>query len=34
MVPDSIEDVYYLHLEVTDAEGKSTEEKLMLHFMQ
>jgi hypothetical protein len=34
MVPDSIESVYYLHLEVTDAEGKSSEEKLMLHFME
>ncbi|MBK6952229.1 MAG: DUF4625 domain-containing protein [Crocinitomicaceae bacterium] len=34
MVPDSIEHVYYLHFEVTDAEGKSTEAKLMLHFMQ
>ena len=33
MVPTSIEMVYYLHFEVTDAEGKSTTEKVMLHFM-
>lgn len=34
VVPDSIGAEYYLHFEVTDAEGKSTEQKLMLHFMQ
>ena len=32
-VPDSIEMVYYLHFEVTDAEGKTASDKVMLHFM-
>jgi hypothetical protein len=33
VVPDSIEEVYYLHFQVTDAEGKSTSGKRMLHFI-
>ncbi|MCB0737261.1 MAG: DUF4625 domain-containing protein [Bacteroidetes bacterium] len=31
-VPTGIEEVYYLHITVTDAEEKSTTEKVMLHF--
>lgn len=32
-IPDSIGMVYYLHFEVTDTEGKETNERIMLHFM-
>lgn len=31
-IPDSIEAIYYLHFEVTDAEGKTSTDKLMLQF--
>lgn len=31
--PTTIGSVYYLHFEVMDAEGKSANEKVMLHFM-
>lgn len=34
IVPDSVESVYYLHFSVTDAEDKTTTDKLMLHFME
>ncbi|WP_027420705.1 DUF4625 domain-containing protein [Crocinitomix catalasitica] len=33
MVPDSVGMVYYLHFEVSDAEGKTTSASHMLHFM-
>jgi len=32
IVPDSIEEAYYLHFQVTDEEGKSITEKRHLHF--
>jgi len=31
-IPEEIDEVYYLHFEVTDAEGNSTSQKSMLHF--
>ena len=31
-VPSDIEEVYYLHFHVTDAEGNETKSKVMLHF--
>jgi len=34
VVPDSVGSVYYLHFSVTDAEDKTTTDKLMLHFME
>jgi len=33
VIPTGISSVYYLHFEVTNAEGKSSTDKVMLHFM-
>ena len=33
MIPDTIGMVYYLHFEVTDAEGKKSTASHMMHFM-
>lgn len=34
IIPETVEMVRYIHLEVTDAESKITEEKIMIHIME